>query len=326
MDKTYIENSAAANGKEAVMRLYGVIGKKVDGDAFAQELASLDGLGLDQINIHGNTLGGDVVQGMSIVSAILSMRTPVVFHVDGIVASMGAIIAVACDRVVMMDFARLMIHDPFFMGQGADKLTLKQKKMLANCTEMLQVVLSRRGKSQEDVADLMKAETWFSAQEAKAAGLCDQIVSSTKTDLVNMAPLQLVAVVEAEYESKINTQMEKITLSAEAAVALGLQNSAQDPQDVSAAIVKMKSDHTTELAKVTAELADFKKKQKEAQDAEAAALVDAAIKEGKISADMKQDYLDLCGTNFAQTKKILAGLPGKTKLGAQAGKTGNSAK
>ncbi len=306
------------------MRLYGTIGKKVDGDAFAQELASLDDLGLEQINIRGNTLGGDVAQGMSIVSAVLSMRTPVVFWVDGIVASMGAIIAVSCDRVVMMDYSRLMIHDPFFVGQGADKLTLKQKKYLNNCTEMLQMVLSRRGKSQEEVADLMKAETWFSAIEAKEAGLCDQIVPSAKTDLLNMEPLQQVATIEAEYESQNKKKMEKITLTAEAIVALGLENTAHEPSAVSAAIVKMQAGHKSELKNVSDELATYKAEQKKAQEAEAAALIDAAIKEGRITADMKQDYLDMCGADFAKMKKILASLPAKTKIGSLTGKSGGA--
>jgi ATP-dependent protease ClpP protease subunit len=59
------------------MRLYGAIGPRVDGDYFAQELASLDRGDFDMIHIRMNSPGGNVFQGMSIVSAILSMNTPV---------------------------------------------------------------------------------------------------------------------------------------------------------------------------------------------------------------------------------------------------------
>lgn len=58
------------------MRLYGAIGPRVDGDYFAQELASLDRGDFDMIHIRMNSPGGNVFQGMSIVSAILSMNTP----------------------------------------------------------------------------------------------------------------------------------------------------------------------------------------------------------------------------------------------------------
>ena len=53
------------------MRLYGAIGPRVDGDYFAQELASLDRGDFDMIHIRMNSPGGNVFQGMSIVSAIL---------------------------------------------------------------------------------------------------------------------------------------------------------------------------------------------------------------------------------------------------------------
>ena len=72
------------------MRLYGAIGPRVDGDYFAQELASLDRGDFDMIHIRMNSPGGNVFQGMSIVSAILSMNTPVCVHIDGIAPSMAA--------------------------------------------------------------------------------------------------------------------------------------------------------------------------------------------------------------------------------------------
>lgn len=70
------------------MRLYGSIGQKVDGDLFARELAALDDGQLDIIKIRINSPGGDVFQGMSIVSAMLSVKTPVHAYIDGIAASM----------------------------------------------------------------------------------------------------------------------------------------------------------------------------------------------------------------------------------------------
>mgnify|MGYP002094571358 CR=1 FL=1 len=141
------------------MRLYGAIGPRVDGDYFAQELASLDRGDFDMIHIRMNSPGGNVFQGMSIVSAILSMNTPVCVHIDGIAASMAmrrapkcffaasmaAVVAVAADRVCMMDFAKMMIHDPYFTGESGKAMSPKQKKALARLTDMLRQVLVRRG-------------------------------------------------------------------------------------------------------------------------------------------------------------------------------------
>ena len=138
------------------MRLYGTIGSRVDGDYFAHELASLDRDDFDQIHIRMNSPGGNVFQGMSIVSAILSMNTPVCVHIDGIAASMAAVVAVAADRVCMMDFAKMMIHDPYFSGANEKTMSPKQKKALARLTDMLRQILSRRGQDETTMAKLMR--------------------------------------------------------------------------------------------------------------------------------------------------------------------------
>lgn len=88
------------------------------------------GADFDMFNIRMNSPGGNVFQGMSIVSAILSMNTPVCVHIDGIAASMAAVVAVAADRVCMMDFAKMMIHDPYFTGESGKATSPKQKKAL----------------------------------------------------------------------------------------------------------------------------------------------------------------------------------------------------
>ncbi len=124
MDKTYID-SVNSTKREAVMRLYGEIGSKIDGDYFAQQLASLDAEDLDLICIRVNSPGGHVLQGMSIVSALLSMNTPVCVCIDGIAASMAAVIAVAADRVCMMDDAKLMIHNPYFADTDSQTMSAK---------------------------------------------------------------------------------------------------------------------------------------------------------------------------------------------------------
>lgn len=100
-------------------------------------------------------------------------------HVDGVAASMAAVIAVCGDRVFMYDYAQLMIHDPFFADEPSN-LTPKQKKSLARCKATLQKILSRRGKDEGMIAKLMTAETWFSAEEALANGLIDEIINSSK--------------------------------------------------------------------------------------------------------------------------------------------------
>ena len=288
---TYIDSVNEAS-REATMLRYGR--RRVDGDYFAHELASLDRDDFDQIHIRMNSPGGNVFQGMSIVSAILSMNTPVCVHIDGIAASMAAVVAVAADRVCMMDFAKMMIHDPYFSGANEKTMSPKQKKALARLTDMLRQILSRRGQDETTMAKLMREETWFSAEEAQAAGLCDEITSSARNEFMNLNPLQLVAAVDAEYQTNNHEKMEKINLSAEAIVTLGSKSGQMDETAVSEAIVatvaakdKEIADLKTAKEKAEAEIERFKKEREDTVAAEAARFADELIKTGKIAADAK---------------------------------------
>lgn len=315
------------------MRLYGTIGPKVDGDYFAHELASLDRGAFDLIHIRMNSPGGNVFQGMSIVSAIRSMNTPICVHIDGIAASMAAVIAVSADRVCMMDFAKMMIHDPYFFGKNEKSISAKEKKALARLTDMLRQVLVRRGKDEASMAKLMQEETWFSAEEALAAGLCDEITGSVNNEYMGLEPLQLVAAIETEYQSTKQEQMDKINLSAEAIVALGSKSGQMDEAAISAAIVaavaaKDKEISDLKAAKETAEaeIARMKKEKEDAVAAEAVIFADELLKAGKIAADAKDATVEMYKANPESARKIFGGVPARTKLSDMVGKSGDGAK
>lgn len=328
MDKTYIDSVNKAT-REAVMRLYGEIGSKIDGDYFAQQLASLDAEDLDMIRIRVNSPGGYVFQGMSIVSALLSMNTPVCVHIDGIAASMAAVIAVAADKVCMMDYAKMMIHDPYFMDTDSQTLSAKQRKMLARLTDMLRQVLVRRGMDEATMSKLMREETWFSAEEAKSAGLCDEITSSARNEYMGLEPMQLVAAINEEYQSTNHQQMEKVNLSAEAIVALGSKSGQMDEAAVSAAIVAAIAGKDKEIAalkaekeKAEAEIAQLKKEKEDAVAAEASAFADRLLKDGKIDASAKDAVVETYKANPENARKIFGSVPERTRLSSMVNKSG----
>lgn len=217
--------------QEATLRLYGTIGKNIDGNLFAQELASLDNRQMEVIHIRINSPGGDVFQGMSIVSAIMSMQTPVFAHIDGIAASMAAIVAVASKKVFMMDFAKLMIHDPYFSNVPEGALSIKEQEYLSRITDMLRKILSRRGHNETKISKLMQEETWLSASEAIQAGLCDEITPSAHSDFKNLTPLELVALVNSDYHFYCkDKQTNNNDLRSKITVLLGLENEATDSE------------------------------------------------------------------------------------------------
>lgn len=66
-----------------------------------QALDEAQRMDADMILVHINTYGGSVVHADSIRTALLNSRIPIVGFVDNNAASAGALIALACDTVVM---------------------------------------------------------------------------------------------------------------------------------------------------------------------------------------------------------------------------------
>jgi len=202
--------------REATIRLYGIIGEKIDGDYMGQEIAYLDTYN-DTINIRINSDGGSVSQGLSIVAAIRECKAQVNCYVDGIAASMAAVIAVCGDKVYMNDYAQLMIHDVQYADENGDivkNLSAKDKKSLASLKQILVNLLSRRGSDPAKISKLLTEETWFNAEGAKAEGLIDEIIATAdKAKMVALLPRQLVAKLNdevEEYDNQIIKNMKQV--------------------------------------------------------------------------------------------------------------------
>lgn len=227
--------------REATIRMYGVIGMDVNGNEMAHELSSID-TDTDTIHLLINSNGGDVSQGLSIVSAILSAKAFVHAHINGIAASMAAVIAISADKVSMQDYAKLMIHDPYFVGKGTERMSDRDKKCLASVTDTLRTILSRRGCQKDKVAKLMSDETWFSADEAKAAGLVDEVVSTPrKQELGSLAAPELLNLIFLEEQHK-----KQFVKMKEIAKSLGLPETATEQQIIEAINNRTKSAATRE--------------------------------------------------------------------------------
>ncbi|MCD8138131.1 MAG: ATP-dependent Clp protease proteolytic subunit [Parabacteroides gordonii] len=211
--------------REATMRLFGEIGGQVDANLFAQELATLDDVA-DTVHLHINSPGGDVVSGLSIVSAMQSMKAFIHVHIDGIAASMAAVIAIAGDKISMQDYAKLMIHNPYPSDDSAE-INDKMRKALGSLTDTLQTILSRRGCKKERIGSLMSTETWFTADEAKAEGLIDEIVTTKrKEEFKNLTTTELLTRIANEYKPVNNKDMDLAKIAAK----LGLPATATEQQ------------------------------------------------------------------------------------------------
>lgn len=139
--------------------------------SFANQLAGLSG----PLEVHINSGGGDVWDGISIKNAIETHNGPVTTIVDGIAASIASVIAQAGSDRVMMPGSMLMIHEAFTYAAGNSAELAKTAATLDEVSANLAAIYARAaGGTAEQWRAAMKEETWYTAEQAVEAGLADR--------------------------------------------------------------------------------------------------------------------------------------------------------
>lgn len=133
------------------------------------------------IHIYINSPGGDVFEGRAIMAEIKRFEGKTIAHIDSVCASAATSIALACDEVEMSDGAFFMIHNAASLVWG-DKTDMRETANLLEKVEgaIINDYTTKTGKSVEQVAAWMDAETWFTAQEALDNGFVDRLATSAK--------------------------------------------------------------------------------------------------------------------------------------------------
>ena len=171
-----IENKATGPAEVYVYDEIGGFGVSV-GD-FLAEVRQVDG----PLNLHLNSPGGDVFDGMAVYSALKRRVEPTTVVVDGLAASIASVIALGADRVVMAPKAKMMIHDGWTAAAGNAQDFKKLVALLDDTSDTIASVYDdKAGGGTGFWRDRMREETWYSADEALRAGLIDEIEGQAKS-------------------------------------------------------------------------------------------------------------------------------------------------
>lgn len=133
------------------------------------------------INLHINSPGGSVFEGIAIYNMLKQNSAKVNTYVDGLAASIASVIAMSGDTIFMPSNSMLMIHNPWTMAIGNASELRKQADDLDQITKSsISTYLDKAGEKLDDATlkQLMDDETWLTAQEAQEYGLADEILSS----------------------------------------------------------------------------------------------------------------------------------------------------
>lgn len=159
------------------LRLSGYVGDYYNGDGFtsADVVMALAGVEEDAtLDVYLNSYGGVATEGAAIHALLTARPGTTNIVVEGIAASAASLIAMAGERVTMSAGAVMMIHDPatFAFGPAADLLkAVDQLEVLG--TSYARVYAAKSGKSADACREIMKAETWLTAEDAVEGGFAD---------------------------------------------------------------------------------------------------------------------------------------------------------
>jgi ATP-dependent protease ClpP protease subunit len=143
---------------------------------FAAQMSAVKG----PLDVHINSYGGDVSEGIAIASTIRDHKGPKKTVVDGFAASIASIIAQAGDERVMQPGSMMMIHDALSGCSGNAAAMREAAAFLDKHSDNLAAIYaSRAGGTAKQWRDTMLKDTWYTAEEAVAAGLADKIGTGT---------------------------------------------------------------------------------------------------------------------------------------------------
>ncbi|EOO28623.1 ATP-dependent Clp protease, proteolytic subunit ClpP [Bacillus cereus VD133] len=179
---------SAHNASTADVFLYGEVTKyaweeygEVSSTLFKQEL---DDLGeVDTLNLHINSPGGSVFEGITIFNMLKMHKAKVNVYVDALAASIASVIAMCGDQIYMHKNSMMMIHHAWTYASGNAQQLRKAAddiEKISKSSSMTYVERAGDKLTEDKLEELLTEETWLSAEEALSYGLCDVVLEANE--------------------------------------------------------------------------------------------------------------------------------------------------
>lgn len=180
-----IKNANFKDGAPAQLHIYDEIGYfGVSAGDLIRDLADVNG----PLDVHINSPGGEVFDGIAIYNALIA-RSDVTVYIDGIAASIASVIAMAGNPVLIARQAQMMIHDGFGQAIGNAQDMRDFAELLDKTSNNIASIYSdHTGKPVAYWREIMKAETWYDSAEAIEHGLADRLTENGAGRQVTKSP------------------------------------------------------------------------------------------------------------------------------------------
>ena len=133
------------------------------------------------IQFYINSPGGSVTAGMAIYDTMQYIKCDVATICVGMAASMGAFLLSAGTKGKRMALpnAEIMIHQPSAGTQGQiTDMAIHLKRLVTIKERMNKILAENTGRTIKEVTDACERDNFMSADEAKAFGLIDKVITN----------------------------------------------------------------------------------------------------------------------------------------------------
>lgn len=312
---------------EAEILLYGFIGKWEEFDyprfqnVFRAALQNNKNL---TIRVHCG--GGSVFEGLAIYDLIRSSDSHVKVYVEGMAASMGGIIALAGDEIVINENAFFMMHAVSGGTWGNKQDLLNYLDTLNSCEDRLRkIFIERTNATTETIEEWLTSgkDFWLTSDVCKELGIVDEIVKPTKKrkssdneakNIMNKTAEEAFEMFNISYAPEpenntnnlnLNTDMKKEAILAVLMTAgmVGTLSASSSDNDF--------ENHLKDILNKAKKADSMENELKEFKQTQAKTLIASALQSGKITAAEKDEWEKDAIENYALVSKSLDRMAGK---------------
>ena len=177
----YQIKAAAKATDPVVIYLYDMIGYwGITAQAFLNDCRDAGVFEASAIELHIHSPGGDVMDGFAIFNSFSRLTGKIDIYVDGVAASMASVIVCLPGATVHMpENAWIMIHKPWGGVMGdSDEIREYAEWLDRNESLLLSAYERKTGISRDEIAAMLKEETWLDGAMAIEKGFADVLEAS----------------------------------------------------------------------------------------------------------------------------------------------------
>ncbi|HEQ4525028.1 phage ClpP protease [Streptococcus pyogenes] len=155
------------------------------------------------IILEVNSNGGLVTVGSEVYTALRNYKGKVTAEITGMAASAASVAVMGADKVVMSPTAQMMVHKALFnwVAGNSDDLDKASNALKSSDKAIVNAYVAKTGLPEDEIMELMKNETFMSAQDAVEKGFADEVMSFEAVASIDNSMLPQ-AVIDDYYASR----------------------------------------------------------------------------------------------------------------------------